>query len=99
MNTTQIQTSLSAGVDELGFLLAQIAELEEKADLIKSALKASGETSIDGDLYHASISTSTRQSLDRKSVEKYLTPEILDLCLKSTAVCTLKVGARIAKAA
>lgn len=91
MNITK---DLIAKVDELGFLLAQIAELTEQADAIKAEIKASGAELISGDLYSATVIEQDRQTLDRKAVEKVLTRDVLTGCLKTTHVVSVKVTSR-----
>ena len=65
MNTT---TTITHDVDTLGQLLAQIATLTKKADLIKDALKndasAGGDKVIEGSLFRAAYSESNRSTVD-----------------------------------
>ena len=65
MNTT---TTITHDVDTLGQLLAQIATLTKKADLIKDAIKndasAGGDKVIEGSLFRAAYSESNRSTVD-----------------------------------
>lgn len=83
-------------VDQLGLLLAQIADLEAQAEAIKNELKNGDEGSIEGSLYKATISLSQRTTVDSKGVFKeYNVPtELIAKYSKTTAVITLKVTSR-----
>ena len=83
-------------VDQLGLLLAQIADLEAQAEAIKNELKNGDEGSIEGSLYKATISLSQRTTVDNKGVfkEANIPSELIAKYSKTTAVITLKVTSR-----
>jgi hypothetical protein len=85
---------LSALVDELGTIKASMADLSKRENDIKAALIAAGSPLIEGQLWQAAISTCERETLDRASVEKLLTPKQFQRCLKSTTVTSVRVSAR-----
>ena len=82
-------------VDQLGMLLAQIAELEAQAEAIKNELKQQ-EGHIEGNLYKACVTLSQRATVDNKAVFKAanVPAELIAAHTKTTAVITLKVTAR-----
>lgn len=83
-------------VDQLGLLLAQIADLEAQAETIKNELKNGDEGSIEGSLYKATISLSQRTTIDNKAVfkEANVPTELIAKYSNTTAVITLKVTSR-----
>jgi hypothetical protein len=83
-------------VDQLGMLLAQIADLEIQAELLKNEIKNEGEGHYDGELFRACVTLSQRNTVDHKAVYKALNvPElIIAQNTKSTAVITLKITGR-----
>lgn len=82
-------------IDELGFLLAQIADLEAQAEIIKNTLK-SEEGTIEGDLYKGCVTLSERKTVDNKAVfiAADVPAELIAKYTKTTAVITLKVTSR-----
>ena len=82
-------------VDQLGMLLAQIADLEAQAEAIKAELKQN-EGHIEGNLYKAGVTLSQRNVVDNKAVfaEANVPAELIAKHTKTTAVITLKVTAR-----
>ena len=87
-------------VDTLGMLLAQIAELEAKADAIKDALKdaatAGGDKVVEGNLFKATVVEANRKVTDWKAIAKVCNiPE--DVIIENTsisAVFSVKTTAR-----
>lgn len=61
-------------VDELGLLLAQIAELTKKADKIKDEIKdaatAGGPSAVEGNLFKATVVEANRKVVDWKAIAK-----------------------------
>ena len=82
-------------VDQLGMLLAQIADLETQAEEIKNKLKQN-EGSIEGNLYKSCVTLSQRKTVDNKAVfaEANIPADLIAKHTKTTAVITLKVTAR-----
>jgi hypothetical protein len=56
-------------LDRLGHLLAQIADLEAQAEVIKNVFKSAGKGSYEGSLFKATVSAPTeRVSIDYKQI-------------------------------
>ena len=87
-------------VDELGLLLAQIAELTAKADAIKDAIKdaatSGGAKVVEGNLFKATVVEANRRVTDWKAIAKVCNiPE--DVIIENTsisAVFSVKTTAR-----
>jgi hydroxymethylglutaryl-CoA reductase len=82
-------------VDQLGMLLAQIADLEAQAEVIKNELKQQ-EGYIEGNLYKACVTLSQRKTVDNKAVfaEANVPADLIEKHTKTSAVITLKVTSR-----
>jgi hydroxymethylglutaryl-CoA reductase len=82
-------------VDQLGMLLAQIADLEAQAEVIKNELKQQ-EGHIEGNLYKACVTLSQRKTVDNKAVfaEANVPADLIKKHTKTSAVITLKVTSR-----
>lgn len=76
--------------DMLGNLNAEIALLERQATAIKAEIAASGERSIRGSMFEASIVITERQSIDAPAVRAMLGD---DTPMKSAFVQSVKVKA------
>lgn len=83
-----------AAVDELGFIKAQIAELEQKEKALTEALKATGLTEFKGGFYDCTISRTDRESVDAKKLRADLGEDLIAPYVRSTPVVTLKVTAK-----
>jgi hypothetical protein len=85
-----------APVDQLGLLLAQIADLEAQAEIIKDQIKNEGEGAVEGSLYKGTVTLSQRTTVDNKAVfkEANVPTELIAKYSKTTAVITLKVTSR-----
>ena len=88
-------------VDQLGLLLAQIADLTKQADAIKDDIKEvatllDGDKVIAGNLYKATVVESNRNTVDYKKLcaDLGVTSEQLATYTKVTAVYAVKVTAR-----
>lgn len=83
-------------VDQLGMLLAQIADLEAQAEVLKNELKNIGEGHIEGNLYKSCVTLSQRKTIDNKAVfaEANVPADLIAKHTKTTAILTLKVTAR-----
>lgn len=82
---------LTAQVDKLGELNAQIAELQDLADTIKNELKASGFDVIEGTLFKCAISTVVRSTLNSGRVKAMLSPAQIAACTDITQSVRLVV--------
>jgi hypothetical protein len=82
-------------VDQLGMLLAQIADLEKQAEVIKNELKQQ-EGHVEGNLFKACVTLSQRATVDNKAVfaEANVPAELIAKHTKTTAVITLKVTSK-----
>jgi cell division ATPase FtsA len=82
-------------VDQLGMLMAQIADLEAQAEVIKNELKQQ-EGHIEGNLYKACVTLSQRKTVDNKAVfaEANVPADLIEKHTKTSAVITLKVTSR-----
>lgn len=85
---------LKSMVDYLGHLKAQASTIEGIEDQLKGALVESGEPSIDGDLFHATIARFLRDKLDMDAVRAKLTPQFITAHTTQTPVTQVKVSAR-----
>ena len=89
-----------ASVDQLGMLLAQIAELEAKADAIKDSLKdaaTSGSGNVfEGNLFKATVVEANRKVTDWKAIAKVfnIPDEVIIDNTKVTAVFSVKTTTR-----
>lgn len=89
-----------ASVDQLGMLLAQIAELEAKADAIKDSLKdaaTSGPCNVfEGNLFKATVVEANRRVTDWKAIAKVfnIPDEVIIDNTKVTAVFSVKTTSR-----
>lgn len=88
-------------VDELGYLLAQIADLTAKANAIKDDLKdiatlPNGAKVFEGNLFKATFSESNRTNVDYKAIlKKYNVPaEVVAEFTKITPVFSITTSAR-----
>ena len=89
-----------ANIDQLGMLLAQIAELEAKADAIKDSLKdaaTSGAGNVfEGNLFKATVVEANRRVTVWKAIAKIynISDEALIANTKVTAVFSVKTTSR-----
>ena len=87
-------------IDELGLLLAQIAELTKKADAIKDAIKdkatAGGAYVYEGNLFKATVTEANRKVTDWKAIAKVLAipDEVVIAHTSVTAVFSVKTTSR-----
>jgi hypothetical protein len=84
--------------DELGLLLAQIADLQAKADEIKDSLKdaasAGGDKVVEGELFRATYSESNRTTFDSKAFIKEFVQDHYNKYTKESAVFSIRVTSR-----
>jgi hypothetical protein len=83
-------------VDTLGLLLAQISELQAKADLIKEDLKLQGKGAYNGSMFKATVIVSNRTNVDFKQVfaECSVPAEIIARNTKLQEVVSVKLTSR-----
>jgi len=82
-------------IDQLGMLLAQIADLEKQAEIIKNELKQT-EGHVEGNLFKACVTLSQRATVDNKAVfaEANVPAELIAKHTKTTAIISLKVTSK-----
>jgi len=81
-------------IDRLGTLLAQISDLTKQADAIKASLKELGEdVVVEGSLFRATVTTSSKVTLDADKVRLALGAAV-SLCEKTSTVTTVRVVSR-----
>jgi hypothetical protein len=83
-------------VDTLGLLLAQIAELEAKANQIKQSLKEEGAGIYEGSMFKANVIVANRSTVDFKQVfaECSVPAEVIARNTKLAEVITVKLTSR-----
>lgn len=95
-----MNTITTSQVDELGALLAQIADLTKRADAIKDQFKdnanAGGAKAVEGDLFKATYTEANRTNVDYKSlcVDLGITADQIAKYSKTVAVFSVKVASR-----
>ena len=88
------KTNLTATIDALGALKAQIADLEIQEKALKKALAEIAPGAYEGELFRLSVSQSVRCTLDMDAVREKLSPQFIAAHTRETEVRTLKVSAR-----
>ena len=97
MNVSEINLNQ---VDELGMLLAQIADLTKRADAIKDAIKdeatAGGSKVYEGVMFKATFIESNRSTIDYKTLcaDLGVSTDVLSKYTKTTAVFSIKTTSR-----
>ena len=92
--TTAIKTSQ---IDDLGILLAQIADLTKQAEAIKNSIKEeaslSGQKAWEGELFTATYIESNRSTVDWKAIAKKLAipADLIAAHTTTAAVYSVKV--------
>ena len=95
-----MQTITTTQVDQLGELLAQIADLTKQADAIKDQFKdaasAGGAKVAEGDLFKATYVEANRTSVDYKALcaDLGITAEQIAKYSKTAAVFSVKVTSK-----
>lgn len=87
-------TTLTYKVDELGYLKAQIADLEKRASAIKTELIAAGPGAVDGALFRATVAEVSRTFLDADLARLHLTAKQLAKITKTCSTYAVRVTAR-----
>jgi hypothetical protein len=84
--------------DALGFLKAQIADLENRAKVEHARLVAMGIGAHEGDMFRATVSVAERESVDWKTVAARLEPsrQLVAAHTSAKEVTTVRVVARTA---
>jgi cell division protein FtsB len=91
------KTNLTAAIDQLGDLQAQIAELTTRAKAIKDEIKELGDGAYEGELFRVTVSTSERETLDMAAVREKLSPQFIRAHTNVTPVVTVRCVSRNGK--
>jgi hypothetical protein len=91
------KTNLTATIDALGALKAQIAKLEIQEKALKASLADLAPGAYEGELFRLAISQSERATLDMDAVREKLSPQFIAAHTRVTEVRTLRVAARTGK--
>lgn len=95
-----METTFYSGVDRLGMLLAQIADLNKQANDIKKTLKEMvhldnlGNT-FEGNLFRAVVIEQERVSYDTDVLKSAVDDAILELAKRESFVVSVKVTGRV----
>ena len=81
-------------VDRIGALKAQIAPLEKQLKKLQDELKARGPGRYEGELYDATVFTSTRDLLDMDAVRAKLSAQFIVAHTRQSVSTTVKVTAK-----
>lgn len=88
------KSNIAPLVDELGQLRAEMADLEKRASAIKETLIEAGIGAYEGNTFRATVSKSTRNTLDLEAVREKLSPQFIRSHTKSSPVISVRVVAR-----
>lgn len=80
-------------IDRLGFLLAEASALSNEISAIKARIKASGVSSVDGNLFRVSVVEQVSSRVDSDKV-KALLGKKYDLCLSPSVSVQVRCVAR-----
>jgi len=87
-------SNLTSAIDQLGIVKAQIAELQLRESDLKAVLILQGAGPHEGEMYRATVSISTRETLDMAACRKKLSAQFIAAHTKVTDVTTIRVVAR-----
>ena len=88
------KTNLTATIDALGNLKAQIAALEIEEKKLKEALGDLKPGAYEGEIFRLTISETERETLDMKAVREKLSPQFIAAHTNVAKVRALRVVAR-----
>jgi hypothetical protein len=81
--------------DRYATLMERLKDLEAEAKALREMIIATGQERVSGDFSDVVVALSERSSFDAKTAQKYLTPEQIVACMKSTLVTTLRVKPKL----
>lgn len=81
--------------DRYATLAERLRDLEAEVKTVRELILASGQERISGDFSDVVVALSERASFDAKAAQKYLTPEQIVACTRSTVVTTLRVKPKL----
>ena len=88
------KSNIAPLVDELGQLQAEIADLAERASAIKETLIEAGQGAYEGNTFRATVSKSTRETLDMEAVREKLSPQFIRSHTNCRPFVSVRVVAR-----
>ena len=84
-------------VDQLGFIKAEIAHLQDQEKALKEQIIAQGLGTHSGQMYDVTVSESSRDTLDMEAVRAKLSPQFIRSHTNTTTFTTVRVTARKGK--
>lgn len=81
-------------VDQLGFIKAEIAHLQDQEKALKEQIIAQGFGTHHGQMYDVTVSPTTRETLDMEAVRAKLSPQFMRAHTNTTTYPTVRVTAR-----
>ncbi len=82
-------------VDQLGYLRAQIADLEAVEKRLKDQIASRGAGAYEGEVFRARVTVGERETLDMVAVREKLTPQFIKAHTKVSETVTVRVGAKV----
>ena len=90
--------TLEQRVDLMGQLKAQMADLDNAYDKLKSLmLEDAGVGAFEGETFRVTISITSRETLDMEAVRNHLSPQFIRAHTRTTESPTVRVTARKGK--
>jgi len=81
--------------DRYATLAERLRDLEAEVKTVRELILASGQERVQGDFADVVVALSERSSFDAKAAHKFLTPEQIVACTRSTVVTTLRVKPKL----
>ena len=75
--TAELKERVAGLVDDYGHLAAQLAALESRKEMLRSALVDLGAGAYEGTLFRVTVSESERDTLDMKAVREHLSRQFI----------------------
>src|SRR5262245_41865195 len=88
------KSNLTATIDRLGYLRAEIAALKIQEKALQSVLIEQGPGAYEGEEFRATVSVSDRASLDMAAVRAKLSPQFIRANTSYTSVTMVRVVSR-----
>jgi hypothetical protein len=89
-----MSNNLTAAIDRLGLLKAQLAELKREEEALKAVMLEQGVGAYEGELFRVTVSHSERETLDMTAVREHLSYQFIAAHTIVTSVTTVRVTAR-----
>jgi hypothetical protein len=81
--------------DRYATLAERLRDLEAEVKTVRELILASGQERISGDFADVVVALSERATFDAKAAHKFLTPEQIAACTRSSVVTTLRVKPKL----